>query len=281
MRRDRSWARRALACAAIALLGACAEADDPATQSAAHTYPADAPRCTAPPATVETGDATIETSDHLEILVRVPRNYRADVAHPLLMVYAAAGMTPTASERLTGFTPVATAAGYVVAYARHIRPSHAALTKLARMPGAVADHYCIDRARIVMSGHSDGGTTSTALAVLPETREHVAAIAPSAAGFTASDLAELGCPGTPLPVRVWHGARDRLFPGFGREAAQWWAKCNGCDLHAAPTIEDGCERYAACGQPVHYCEGDYGHMTWPPQGAARTVAFFDSVLKRP
>lgn len=281
MSRPAGRGRRALAAAALALLVACADADDPATRGATHVYSADAPHCTTQPSAPETGDATLETEHALAVLVRVPRNYRADVAHPLLVVYAAAGQTPTASERLTGFTPAATAAGYVVAYARHIRPSRAALAKLARVPDTVAAHYCIDRTRVVMSGHSDGGTTSTALALLPASREQVAAIAPSAAGFTAADLAELGCPATPRPVRVWHGAADRLFPGYGREAAGWWAQCNGCDLHAAPTVDDGCERYAGCRQPVHYCEGNYGHVTWPPQGAARTVAFFDSVLGRP
>lgn len=271
---------RALAVVAlVAALAACDRAPAPDSVAAAYDYPAGDTTCTAPPPTPARAGGTIATGDRLDVLVRVPRNYRPGFAHPLLVVYAAAGMTPESSEHLTGYTPLATAAGFIVAYARHVRPSRAAIAKLARVPAAVAAHYCVDAAHVFMSGHSDGGTTSTAVAAMPETNARVAGLAPSAAGFTGADLATFACP-APRPVLVWHGARDTLFPGYGREAAAWWAKCNACDA-AAPAPVEGCVHYAGCRAPVQYCEGDYGHLSWPPQGAARSLEFFEQSMRKP
>lgn len=278
MRRGGSG-RALLLAALVTTFAACDGAPPPDSVSAAYDYPAGGAACTTPPATPASGDSTIDTGDHLDVLVRVPRNYRPDVAHPLLVVYAAAGMTPAASEHLTGYTPLGTARGFVVAYARHVRPSRAAIAKLARVPAAVAAHYCVDAAHVFVSGHSDGGTTSTAVATMPETSARVAGLAPSAAGFTGADLATFACP-APRPVLVWHGARDSLFPGYGREAAAWWANCNGCDATAPPAV-DGCVHYAGCRAPVQYCEGDYGHLSWPPLGAARSLEFFERSMRTP
>jgi polyhydroxybutyrate depolymerase len=228
----------------------------------------------APPA-----EGRLRTPEGVEVLVRTPTNYHADVAHRLLVVFAAAGMTPTASERFTGFTPPATRAGYIVAYPQHLRPSLAAIRKLARVAAAVSGNFCIDETKIFLSGHSDGGTAATAIAVQPASASQIAALAPSAAGFTGEDLAAFACP-APRPAMVWHGARDRLFPGWGRATARWWAACNQCD-HTPPPMVDGCLRYAGCTQPVHYCEGDYGHMVWPADGAELTLKFFNSYQSDP
>jgi len=191
-------------------------------------------------------------------------------------------MMPRATERLTGFTPEATASGYVVAYPQHIRPSRAALRKLAAIPALVARHFCIDETRIVLSGHSDGGTTATALALDPAAGFGVRALAPSAAGFTATDLQGFKCP-APTPVRVMHGARDTLFPGWGREAWQWWSACNGCDP-ASPvstaSAEQDCVTHAGCTVPTYYCEADGGHTHWPEQAAHGTIDFFDRIGER-
>ncbi len=257
----------------VLMLMACDNRTDERTQTQAHAYPAGASPCTAPALAGVPQEATVRTPAGVAVVIRTPRNYRADVAHPLLVVFAAADMSPTASERFTGFTPFATRAGYVVAYAQHLRPSLAAMRKLAGVAVEVGRHVCIDPQRIFLSGHSDGGTAATALAVQSESTSWVAGLAPSAAGFTGEDLASFRCP-TPRPVLVWHGARDRLFPGWGLEAAQWWANCNRCDL-TPPTAVAGCLRYTGCAQPVHYCEGAHGHTAWPTDGAPRTLKFFN------
>ncbi|MGD9603735.1 MAG: PHB depolymerase family esterase [Gammaproteobacteria bacterium] len=269
-------ARAAVAALAMLLIGCGA---DPELTPRDHAYADDAVRCMSPPAEAVPADGRLETPDRLDVQVRVPSNHRPDIAHPLLVVYAAAGMTPTASERFTHFTAAATAAGYVVAYVRHIRPSPAAVRKLGAVPATVARHYCIDPRRVHATGHSDGGTTTTALAVQPESAGMFSAIAPSAAGFAGRDLADFACP-APRPVLVWHGARDRLFPGWGREAAAWWARCNGCALQPEPW-PGGCVRYAGCTRPVHYCEGDSGHATWPSAATTSTLAFFSETMQAP
>lgn len=235
-----------------------------------HAYTGPAPaRCPVDLAAVPV-DGELVTAAGLHVRVRAPANHRPTAPHPLLVVYAAAGMTPSASERWTGFTPVATAAGWLVAYAQHVRPSRAALRRLGAVPATVAAHYCVDPARVVVAGHSDGGTTATALSV--EGTLAPRALVASAAGFRGEDLAGFACP-APLPVLVHHGARDRLFPGWGRETAAWWAGCNGCAPAAAQPLPGTCLHYAGCAAPVHYCEGDHGHATWPPSAAGDILDF--------
>jgi polyhydroxybutyrate depolymerase len=196
--------------------------------------------------------------------VRTPSNYDATIAHPLLMVYAAAGQSGLASERMTGLTPTATAAGFVVAYADHRPLGIPAVEQLGMIPGSVAKKWCIDEKRVSVTGHSDGGTAVLALAVLDRTKQTPAAIAPSAAGWTGKDLEAYQCP-APIPVMVMHGANDNLFPGWGAQTAAWWAACNGCDAAKTKKLEGGCVAYQGCksGGATLYCEGAGGHRDWP------------------
>ncbi|MBM4227401.1 MAG: poly(3-hydroxybutyrate) depolymerase [Gammaproteobacteria bacterium] len=264
---------RALALwACLATLPACGE--DTSSREAVHAYAEQSATCISP--RERPAEAELRTSGGLAVLVRAPANYRPEVAHPLLVVFAGAGMMPRATERLTGFTPEATASGHVVAYPQHIRPSRAALRKLAAVPALVARHFCIDETHIVLSGHSDGGTTATALALDPDAGFGVRALAPSAAGFTGADLQGFEC-AAPTPVRVMHGARDTLFPGWGREAWLWWSACNGCDPESPISADGGCITHAACAVPTAYCEVDGGHTHWPEGAARATIDFFDHI----
>lgn len=267
-----SLSRRAILWALPCALFACGQ--DDTAREAPHAYRSTQARCEVP--RERPGTAEFRTRAGLAVLIRAPANYRPDHAHPLLVVYAGAGMMPRGTERLTGFTPAATANGYVIAYPQHIRPSRKALRKLAAVPALVAEHFCIDESRIVLSGHSDGGTAATALALDPGAGIPVRALAPSAAGFTARDLQDFRCR-APTPVRVMHGAGDTLFPGWGREAWQWWSACNRCDLHAAPLKVSGCEAYPGCAVPSRYCEASGGHTHWPARAAQETIAFFNEV----
>ena len=261
--------RTGLALCAILHLAACG-GEGPEAVASNYDYPDDAPAC--PPREAAPDPFQFRTAQGLEVRVRVPANYRPDRPHPLLVVYAGAGMTPSATERLTGLTPEATGAGYLVAYPQHIRPSRAALRKLAAVPREVAARHCVDDSRISLAGHSDGGTTATALAVMPDTPFRVARLVPSAAGFTARDLATFDCP-APTPVMVFHGAKDRLFPGWGREASAWWAGCNMCRGTELVPAAGTCRSYRDCAAPTYYCEGPQGHARWP-QDAARQLTLF-------
>jgi len=135
--------------------------------------------------------------------------------------------------------------------------------------------------RVFLTGHSDGGTVATALALSATADRRIAGIAPSAAGFTAADLAAHRCP-APLAVLVMHGAGDLHFPGFGRQAAEWWARCNRCDVEAPQRTADGCVEYGACaaGGRTLYCEGDGGHLRWPARNAT-LIDVFAGISGRP
>lgn len=117
---------------------------------------------------------------------------------------------------------------------------------------------------LYLTGHSDGGTVTTALALLESTRSGVSGIAVRAAGFRKQDLEQMQCR-SPIPVMIMHGAKDTLFPGWGREAAQWWAHCNSGAAPVAGPDPSGCVTYANCASaaPVLYCEGPQSHREWP------------------
>ena len=204
--------------------------------------------------------------------VRTPKNYDSRYAHPLLVVYSPGDRGALGSERFTRLTTEATAAGFIVAYAenrpRGVPATYRPITtewinELGSLPDLIAKKWCVDQNRIFLTGHSNGGTVSTALALLKESRGLAAAIAPSAAGFARENFAEFTCP-KPLPVMIMHSKDDELFAGYGQQAAQWWRQCNACDLKAV-TKENGCTEFQGCtnGARVQYCEGAGQHTAWP------------------
>lgn len=204
------------------------------------------------------------SSDGIRYMVRTPSNYDATFAHPLLLVYAAAGQSRWATERLTGLTTAATGAGFVVAYVDHRSLSISTIEQLGTIPELVAKDWCIDKHRVNVTGHSDGGTAALMLSVLEKTKKVPAAIAPSAAGVTAKDLDTFQCPAS-IPVMIMHGKNDSLFPGWGAQTSAWWAGCNRCDLNKTKTVEGGCRAYQHCAQGgvTLYCEGTGSHRDWP------------------
>jgi polyhydroxybutyrate depolymerase len=202
--------------------------------------------------------------DGIRYMVRTPLNYDATFAHPLLMVYAPAGMSRWASERLTGLTTTATGAGFVVVYADHKQLNIPTIEQLGAIPDLVAKDWCIDEKRVFVTGHSDGGTASQMMAVIEKTKKVPAAIAPSAAGVTGKDLESFQYR-DPIPVMILHGKNDTLFPGWGAQTSAWWAKCNGCDVTKTKSVEGGCRAYQGCasGGATVYCEGSGSHRDWP------------------
>jgi polyhydroxybutyrate depolymerase len=217
------------------------------------------------------------STDGIRFSVRTPVNYDPSIAHPLLLVYPAAGHDRYDSERFTQLTPIATTAGFIVAYVDHRRLSIKALDGLATIPTVVARKWCIDPERIFLTGHSDGGTTAAAMAFRRDDGLTPAAIVASAAGLRGSDLEAYVCP-EPLPVMVLHNSDDKLFPGFGAQAARWWAECNQCDLGGSKIGTDGCVSYEGCAEQgqVRYCEGSGGHRKWPNQNDAVLRFFLSS-----
>ncbi|MBY0247353.1 MAG: acetylxylan esterase [Nitrospiraceae bacterium] len=260
-------AQQIVVCISLSFLGiACTESNTP-PQIEAYAY-SSAPatvRCETGARNGRAGANDGEASaEGLRYHVRTPSNYDATIAHPLLMVYAAAGQSGPASERMTGLTPTATASGFVIVYVDHRPLGIPGIEQLGTIPGSVAKKWCIDEQRVFVTGHSDGGTAALALAVLEKTKKVPAAIAPSAAGWTGKDLEAYQCPAS-IPVMVMHGVNDSLFPGWGAQTSAWWAACNGCDAVKTKKVEGGCVAYQGCrpGGATLYCEGAGSHRDWP------------------
>lgn len=196
-------------------------------------------------------------------MVRTPSNYDPTFAHPLLMVYAPAGLSRWESERLTSITTSATGAGFVVVYTDHKSLNISTIEQLGTIPDLVAKEWCIDEHRVSVTGHSDGGTASLMLAVIEKTKTVPATIAPSAAGVTGKDLEAYQCP-APIPVMIMHSKNDKLFPGWGAQTSAWWAGCNQCDVTKTRPLEGGCRAYQGCasGGATLYCEGTGSHRDW-------------------
>jgi len=217
-----------------------------------------------------------KTSAGIRYMVKTPSNYHANIAHPLLMVYAPARTNRYESEDFVHLTQEATAAGFIVAYADHRTMTPKTIEELAEMPGLIEQKWCVDKKRIFLTGHSDGGTVAIAIAFLSGTKHIPAAIAPSAAGIRGEDLKAYQCP-NPIPVIVMHSSQDTHFPGYGKEAIQWWAACNGCDTTSPVKDADGCVTYTGCKNNVttRYCEGMGTHSEWPGNNKA-IIDFFRS-----
>ena len=220
-----------------------------------------------------------KTSAGIRYMVKTPVNYNASIAHPLLMVYAPGGKNRYESENYMYLTQEATAAGFIVAYTDHRKMTTETIEELAEIPGLIEKTWCIDKKRIFLTGHSDGGTTAMGIAFLNGTKHIPAAIAPSAVGIRGEDLNEYQCP-NPLPVMVMHSSQDSLFPGYGKEAIKWWAACNGCDTASPIKGADGCITYRGCKNNVttRYCEGTGTHPEWPGKNKA-IIDFFGAVNK--
>jgi polyhydroxybutyrate depolymerase len=218
-----------------------------------------------------------KTSAGIRYMVKTPVNYNSNIAHPLLMVYAPGGKNRYESEEYMYLTQEATAAGFIVAYADHSKMTTETIEELAEIPGLIEKKWCVDKKRIFLTGHSDGGTTAMGIAFITGTKHIPAAIAPSAVGIRGEDLKEYNCP-NPLSVMVMHSSHDTLFPGYGEETIKWWAACNGCDTASPVKDADGCITYRGCKNNVttRYCEGTGTHPEWPGKNKA-IIDFFRAV----
>ena len=217
------------------------------------------------------------TAAGIAINVRTPDDYDATVAHPVIVVFAPAGATADTTESFTGLTPDALDAGYIIAYADHVSPMNLGIIEgLSPVLDDVVDTWCVDTERVYYTGHSDGGTISEVLLSIDEEDPRPAAAAPSAAGITGPTMNMIGCPPEPRPIMVVHSINDGLFPpasGFGLDAAQVWADCNGCS--GDPTPNGGCIEWPGCTAQTLYCEGSGSHGQWPAIND-EIIAFFDA-----
>lgn len=247
--------------------------DDPTTGD-----PATCPAGSKPGAAGST-DA-MPTAAGVSINVRTPADYDPTVAYPLVVVYAPAGGDADLTEAFTGLTNNALDGGYVIAYADHVSPMSLEIIEgLQPILDDIVDTWCIDTERVFFTGHSDGGTMAEILLARDETDPQPRAAAPSNAGVTGMLLSQVGCPSVPKAVMVIHSANDGLFPpanGFGLDAAEVWAGCNGCDPQP---VDDGpCIRWPNCDDdvPTLFCETAGQHGQWTNLNATMFEFFTES-----
>ncbi len=214
--------------------------------------------------------------------VRAPAGYDPTKGHPLLVVYAAAGGTRDTMEQFTKLTPPATKAGYIIAYVDHVSPVNAGrVTDIAAVPDQIAKTWCVDRRRVYLTGHSDGGSVIYVMLARKAMPLKPAAIAPSAAGLSAQALATVKCLSPAIPAMVIHSKNDGLFKGYGPQARDWWVKCNGCGA-TGKAGADGCLEYPGCtgGAGVQFCETSVGHGTWVAGLNASILTFFSRFARK-
>jgi polyhydroxybutyrate depolymerase len=111
-----------------------------------------------------------QTPAGIRYMVKTPVNYNANIAHPLLMVYAPAQTNRYESEDFVHLTQEATAAGFIVAYADHRTMTPKAIEELAEIPGLIEKKWCIDKKQTFLTGHSDGGTIAMGIAFINGTK---------------------------------------------------------------------------------------------------------------
>jgi polyhydroxybutyrate depolymerase len=206
----------------------------------------------------------IKSPDGLRIMVRTPLNYNNDRRFPLIVVFPPAGLNRRESEQFYHLTPEATRDGMVLAYSDHIPMSRRAVEIQARVAEAVAGRFCVDESRIVYFGHSDGGAMAEGVTAMISEAMRPKTIIASGAGITGEDLTGLGC-STAANAMIIHNNRDKLFPDFGRGAANYWAKCAGCrplDLSGNANV---CQFFEGCRSNIRvaYCEVGAPHTQWP------------------
>ena len=206
--------------------------------------------------------------------VIAPMNYKAERAHPLVVVYAPAGFSANHSERLHRFTSLATQLGYIIAYASNPGLNMDLIEDLHRLPEFLTESWCIDKSRMFVAGHSDGGTTAVASVLMGGGILRPAGIAASAFGFSRKDLDSFSCP-SPVSMLLFQNRGDELFPNYVEVAADWLTQCAHCRLQQSEA--DGlCSRRSSCSEDIEivFCENPGRHFHSPLK-AKVLMDFFD------
>ena len=203
------------------------------------------PSCAAP----SPGDHRIAVEPgRVPVLLHVPR--RGPAQRPLVLVLPGAGQTGDDMARYTGYSRLADARGFLVAYptASGARPFWNVSTTQDGKPDDVAyldkvidtltgPAACADPARVGATGVSNGAGMTAVLAC--QAADRLAGAAPVAGGY--STLPDCR-PRRPLPLLEIHGLRDEVVPyhgkppdyagDVGRYLAGWRAR-DGCRMRAA------------------------------------------------
>ncbi len=215
------------------------------------------------------GRQELTTSRGLDVAVITPTDYDGQHRYGLLFMLPPAGFSRAASERFYQLTREATAAGYIVAFSNSVPLSTQAIRVQGEAVAELRRRWCIDSDRIILAGHSDGGSLAQGVLLRQAASEHwPAAILASAAGIRKDDLAQEICP-APVTVTILHSVTDERFADYGMGVAQWWARCFACEALPVPPGPGKCSDARQCtGRAgVRYCETTEAHSHYPTQFA--------------
>lgn len=214
------------------------------------------------------------------VIVHVPTGYRGSRPVPVVLNMHGSGSTAAQQVQFTGMDAASDADGFIVAYPQALIPEPAGPTGvgfdwnvpgvplnggvpvppgsaddvsfLTRLPGALGQHYCVDRSRVFATGFSGGSRMASQLAC--DSSATFAAVAPVSGLRRPSP-----CPAVrPVPVMTFHGTADPIDPYAGNGQAYWtysvpqaatyWASQDRCTRQ--PTVREGVgytlTEYAGC-----------------------------------
>jgi polyhydroxybutyrate depolymerase len=279
--------------------------------SAVH-YASDPAREPCPALTPGDHVLTIPTAEGLrQVRLHVPPNaYRP---RPLVLALHGAGQTGGDMARDTGFSRLADREHFLVAYPSATGPN-AFWNMSGQVAGAPNDvealersldqlerSACVNKARVYVTGVSNGGGMAARLAC--ELSEKLGGVAAVAGGYKALPPCK---PERPLPVLEIHGTADKVVPYAGQppdfkgSVPRWlamWRRIDGCRGKAARLVPSTgvteiAWRHCAAGTRVEHVRLDGAAHGWPggsrtkpppaPFAATwRTWQFFRSLPPRP
>ncbi|HEX7300150.1 MAG TPA: PHB depolymerase family esterase [Solirubrobacteraceae bacterium] len=246
-----------------------------------------------------------------EVRVHAPRGaYRP---RPLVLALHGAGETGGEFAADTGFSRLADRERFLVAYPSAGGP-HAFWNMSGQVPGAPDDvealersldelesAACVDRARVFVTGVSNGGGMTARLACVLS--ERLAGVAAVAGGYRSLPPCH---PERPLPVLEIHGTGDQVVPYGGQppdyrgSVARWlaqWRRIDGCHgraerMRPAAGVTEIAWRHCKAGTRVEHVRLDGAAHGWPggprtrpppaPFAATwRTWQFFRTLPRRP
>ncbi|MCE9583147.1 MAG: hypothetical protein K8T20_11705 [Planctomycetes bacterium] len=219
---------------------------------------------------------------------------RGEEALPLVIVLHGFLMTGVRMEEVSGFTAVADAEKFVVAYPNGVSMKwRNGLSEkdvddvafIGRVMDKLVGAGTVDARRIYVCGFSNGAFMSNRLAC--DLGDRIAAIG-LVAGTLDPDMEKNLKPGRPMPVIYFHGDADKVvaFGGAGglgggftsaEATAAWWAEKNGCAKECVTrklkdkaedgtTVERRVWKAAEKGAEVRLYVVKGGGHTWPGGG---------------
>jgi len=250
-----------------------------------------------------TGPAGV-THAHTLTIAHVPRAYRLHVplhfdarrTYPLVIVLHGHGESAERFEAATGMSEKADAEGFLVAYPQAMGdPSewhsavdgsndNADVAFINQLISTIEREYHVDRRRVYVAGHSNGGFMAYRLA--SQLSERIAAVGVTAGSIgyvdDRRDTVRISAPNTPVAVIHFHGMADPSVPYHGGEeddgpsnivsapnTIHFWIAADHCPAIPTRTVSANknviTDRYGPCarGTDVVFYTIIDGEHRWP------------------